>query len=128
MDTDILYSDPEFAQIMDGFVNDTYHQGAIDLRDRELIAIVVLTSIQEYEELAVCTARAIKNHVDPVAIKEAVYQCAPFVGYPKVISAIRVINEEFKKQGIQLPLQGQKTITAEERYAKGKQIQSPIYG
>lgn len=128
MNTGISVSDPEFAQVMHDFVNAAYSQGTLDTRDRELIAIVVLTSIQEYDELASYTARAISNHVDPIAIKEAIYQCAPFIGYPKVVSALRVINEEFKNQGIVLPLQGQKTIAPEERYAKGKQIQFPIYG
>ncbi len=31
-----------------------------------------------------------------IAIKEAIYQCAPYIGFPKVIDALSVVNEVFE--------------------------------
>ena len=67
----------------------------------------------------------------PVEIREAIYQCAPFIGFPKTLNAISTMNEVFAASGIELPLPGQTTLTGEsedERYQKGLAIQAPLYG
>jgi 4-carboxymuconolactone decarboxylase len=57
-----------------------------------------------------------------------IYQLAPFIGYPKVLNALDTINSVFKDRGIKLPLQNEATIADSERFNKGKEIQTPIYG
>ena len=67
----------------------------------------------------------------PVEIREAIYQCAPFIGFPKTLNAISTMNEVFAENGIELPLPSQKTLTGEnedERYRKGLKIQDSLYG
>ena len=62
-------------------------------------------------------------------IREAIYQCAPFIGFPKTLNAIAVMNEVFSENGISLPLPDQKTLSSdEERYRRGLEIQAPVYG
>ena len=67
----------------------------------------------------------------PVEIREAIYQCAPFIGFPKTLNAISTMNEVFIQNGIELPLPSPKTLAVEneeERFKKGLDIQAPIYG
>ena len=61
-------------------------------------------------------------------LREAVYQCAPFIGFPKTLNAVAVINEVFTARGIDLPLPDQGTTTEEDRFEAGRAIQIPIYG
>ena len=67
----------------------------------------------------------------PVEIREAIYQCAAFIGFPKTLNAISTMNKVFTENGIDLPLPSQKTLTGEseeERYQKGMAIQALLYG
>lgn len=60
--------------------------------------------------------------------REAVYQCAPFVGFPKTLNAVSVVNEVFRERGISLPLEAQGTVTEADRYRRGATIQHRLYG
>lgn len=121
--------DPEFFEIMDAFMyGDVYGQGCITDELRQLIALVVLTAIREDDELHQHVQMALHLQVSPLKIKEAIYQCAPFTGYPRVISALKAVNHAMQAAGIQLPLAAQKTVLEEQRYQRGKELQYPIYG
>lgn len=61
-------------------------------------------------------------------MREAVYQCAPFIGFPKTLNAIAAMNETFEKSGISLPLEDAATVTEDDRYEKGLAVQAPLYG
>ena len=54
--------------------------------------------------------------VSPIEIREAVYQCAPFLGFPKTLNGVAVINEVFADRGISLPLAAQATVAEDERF------------
>ena len=64
----------------------------------------------------------------PVEIREVLYQCAPFIGFPRTLNAISAMNEVFQQNGIALPLPKQGTVTDQDRYEKGLAIQAPVYG
>ena len=66
--------------------------------------------------------------VTPIEIREAVYQCAPFLGFPKTLNGVAVINEVFADRGIELPLPDQATVAEDERFERGRAIQHPLYG
>lgn len=61
-------------------------------------------------------------------LREAIYQCAPFIGFPKTLNAVAILNEVFRERGIDLPLPDQATTTEEDRFEAGWAIQAPIYG
>ena len=71
---------------------------------------------------------AINADVDPVSIKEAVYQCTPYVGLGKVEDALDVINQVFVSKNIALPLEKQGTVTLDTRFEKGFDVQSEAFG
>ena len=83
---------------------------------------------QALPQLTSHTGAALNVGVEPVAIREAVYQLAPFIGFPRTLNAVATINDVFQSRGIPLPLPAQGTVTDAERYNKGLAVQAPLYG
>ena len=95
---------------------------------RELITLVVLTTNQNLEQLKAHVWAAINIGVSPVEIKEAVYQCAPYLGFPKTLNAIQQVNEVFKTGNISLPVKSKKQVTEQTRFDEGLKVQKSIFG
>ena len=125
-------TDGEFMQILQGYIfGDVCYTGSLDDRMRELVTITVLTTLSALPQLKAHVQASLNAGCTPVEIREAIYQCAPFIGFPKTLNAISTMNEVFAGNGIELPLPSQKTLTGEsedERYRKGLEIQAPLYG
>lgn len=122
-------TDPEFMDILQKFIfGEVFSIGDLDHKSRELITCTTLAVMQTLPQLKVHAAAALHVGVTPVELREAIYQCAPFIGFPKTLNAIAVMNEVFKEQGISLPLEAQGTVTEETRSGKGRAIQQPLYG
>lgn len=122
-------TDPELMTILQRFIfGEIFYTGNLDDKTRELITITALTTNQTLPQLKAHTNAALNIGVEPITIREVVYQLAPFIGYPKVLNALDTINSVFKNRNIPLPLQNQATIADSERFEKGKQIQYPLYG
>jgi 4-carboxymuconolactone decarboxylase len=121
--------DPELITILQRFIfGEVFYIGELNDTTRELITITALATNQTLPQLKAHTNAALNIGVKPVEIREVIYQLAPFIGYPKVLNALDTINSVFKSRHIQLPLQKEGTVTEEQRFQKGKEIQYPIYG
>jgi len=59
----------------------------------------VLETNQTLPQLKAHVGAGLNIGLTPVEIKEAVYQCAPYIGFPKTLNSINEINE-VSKQGI----------------------------
>lgn len=125
-------TDGEFMQILQGYIfGDVCYTGSLDNRLRELVTVTVLTALGTLPQLKAHVQASLNAGCTPVEIREAIYQCAPFIGFPKTLNAISTMNEVFAENGIELPLPSQKTLTGEsedERYRKGVKIQDSLYG
>ena len=122
-------NDPELMRILRGFIfGDVFDTGVLDDQTRELITVTVLACLQTLPQLTSHTGAALNVGVEPVAIREAVYQLAPFIGFPRTLNAVATINEVFQARGIPLPLPEQGTVTDAERYSQGLAVQAPLYG
>ena len=125
-------TDGEFMQILQGYIfGDVCFTGSLDNRLRELVTVTVLTTLSTLPQLKSHVQASLNAGCTPVEIREAVYQCAPFIGFPKTLNAISTMNEVFAGNGIELPLPSQKTLTGEseeERLQRGLEIQAPLYG
>jgi 4-carboxymuconolactone decarboxylase len=128
-DTSTPEADPEFMTILRRLIfGEVFHTGDLDDQTRELITVVVLATNQMLPQLKAHTAAALNVGVTPIELREAIYQCAPFIGFPATLNAISTVNEVFRGRGIDLPLASQATINDTERNKMGKSIQTPIYG
>ena len=91
-------TDPEFMSILQKFIfGEVFAVGELDHKTRELITCTVLTTMQTLPQLKFHAAAALNVGVTPVELREAVYQCAPFIGFPRTLNAIDVINEVFRR-------------------------------
>lgn len=66
--------------------------------------------------------------LSPLEIRETIYQCAPFIGFPKTLNAIAAMNETFAASGISLPLENAETVSEDTRLEEGLAVQTPVYG
>lgn len=122
-------TDPELMTILQRFIfGEVFYAGKLNDTIRELITITTLTINQTLPQLKAHTAAALNIGVTPIAIRESIYQLAPFIGFPKVLNAIDTVNAVFQSRGIQLPLENTGTVKEEERLQKGAEKQVPLYG
>ncbi|MBO6158032.1 MAG: carboxymuconolactone decarboxylase family protein [Firmicutes bacterium] len=121
-------NDPEFMRIMQRYIfGEIWHVGSLSDRMRALCEVVAMTARH--------TLPALKNHIRSAfnagctapEIREAVYQCSPFTGFPHVMEAQVVMNEVFAEKGISVPLPGAETMEEDEaRFETGKKIQNEL--
>ena len=122
-------TDPEFMEILQrNIFGEVFYTGNLSTKDRELITVVALSTLQTLPQLKAHVNAAFNVGNSPLEIREAIYQCAPYIGFPRTLNAIGVFNEVAKERGIKLPLDNASTTTDENRYEKGWEIQNQLYG
>lgn len=122
-------TDPEFQDILSRFIfGEVFYQGSLTDQQRELIILVILTTYQTLPQLRAHLNVALNVGLAPVEIKEAIYQCAPYIGFPKTLNALNQANEVFDERRISLPLESQAQVDEDNRFEKGLQQQEAIFG
>lgn len=125
----MLKHDPELLEIFERFQGEVSDCAKlISPAEKALIAVVSLVAQPSHALLAYSVERALDAGARPEQIREAVYQCAPYVGFPRVVEALNVIHEAFVKRGVALPLPVCGTVTPETRFDKGVDAQATIFG
>jgi 4-carboxymuconolactone decarboxylase len=122
--------DAEFNTILENYIwGEIFYHGSLPDKDRIMMLLTVAVTNQNFEQLGQIAGSAIRNGLlSPVEVKEVVYQCAPYIGYPKTINAFNAVNEVLRQQNITLPLEKQSTVTEETRFEKGLAIKKQIFG
>lgn len=122
-------TDPEFGRILRTYIfGDLFALGDLDHRTRELITITALAALQALPQLRAHLDAALRVGVQPVEAREAIYQLAPFLGFPRTLNALGVLNEVLAARGVPLPLPAQATTTDADRYDRGRELQASLYG
>lgn len=121
--------DEDLQNIFNNFVyGEVYSHGNLEPKLRELITLVSLTASQGNNMIAEHVEAALNVGASTIEIKEALYQCAPYVGFPRVFSALEEANKVFKDKNIKLPLPSQATVSDNTRFEKGLEIQTNTFG
>lgn len=121
--------DPEMMAILQKYIfGEVFTVGELDMKTREMLTVTSLAVQQTLPQLKAHINAALNVGVSPIELREAIYQCAPFIGFPKTLNALAVLNEVFKERGIETPLKSTATVTEDERFAKGLALQEPVYG
>ena len=122
-------ADPELQKILDYFLfGEVWQQGGLEDVQRELITIAVLAALGTPDQCRAHVGAALCVGATPVQIKEAIYQCAPYIGFPNTESALRLVNDVFVEKGVPLPVESQATVTEESRFRDGVAVQKAIFG
>lgn len=75
---------------------DIYAREGLSLQERELVTITSLLTAGECDsQLRVHLNGALNVGVAPEKIVEALIQCVPYVGFPRVLSAVSAAKEVF---------------------------------
>ena len=121
--------DEDLQNIFNNFVyGEVYSHGNLEPKLRELITLVSLTASDGNNMIAEHVEMALNVGASAIEIKEALYQCAPYVGFPRVFSALEEANKVFKDKNIKLPLPSQATVSDNTRFEKGLEIQTNTFG
>ncbi|WP_028265455.1 carboxymuconolactone decarboxylase family protein [Arthrobacter sp. MA-N2] len=122
-------TDPELFDYFNNFAFDeVLRHGSLDTRTRLMVQLASMIASQALSEYRVTLGAALTVGVTPIEIKEIVYQAVPYVGMAKVLDFIHATNEILTENGVELPLPGQSTTTAEDRAEKGLAVQKAIIG
>lgn len=122
-------TDPEFMEILQRLIfGEVFDVGELNHRDRELITVVSLTTMQTLPQLKAHINAALNVGNTPLQVRESIYLTAPFIGFPRTLNAVGVFNEVMKERGIGLPLENSATVTEENRFEKGLELQRQLYG
>lgn len=125
-DETILENDLELQNIMKNYIyGDVYQHGSLDIKQRELILIVVNTANHTLKVLKEHVIAGLKVALLPEVIKESVYQCTPYIGLGKVEEALEVINTVFKEKGI--TTYQMTTVDENTRFEKGFEVQCKAF-
>ena len=122
-------TDPEFMEILQrNIFGDVFYTGNLNNGERELITVAALATMQTLPQLKAHVGAALNVGNSPLAIRETIYQCAPFIGFPRTLNAIGVFNEVVQERNIKLPLENAGTTTDADRHEKGLAVQINLYG
>lgn len=125
----LSYTDPEFVQVFENFAfGDIPAQTSIDDKTRLTAILAALIGAQGADAFRTMLPGALEVGVEPEAVKEIVYQAAPYVGLARVLPYILITNETLRKRSVRLPLANQKTTTRAEHLERGNDIQVEIFG
>lgn len=122
-------TDPDFAAMRDRLIHgEIADGGTLSDKQRELITLVVLAAGQTLDEVGAHGEAALRVGATPLEIKEALYQCAPYIGFPKTEAALRLVNRSLAKKGVPLPVESGRTVDEAGRFAEGLKVQKAIFG
>lgn len=127
-DTNAVDNDPEFGGILRTYIfDDLFALGELDHRTRELITVTSLATLQSLPQLRAHVNAALNVGVEPVELREAIYQLAPFLGFPRAQRHRGAQRGAHRPEG-QLPLPDQGTTTDDDRLDRGRVVQQSLYG
>ena len=119
--------DPDMDAIIARMMNVTKRATTLATNQKYFVLLATCAAQGLSEEAEGVTA-ALKAAVEPIAIKEAVYQTAPYVGIGRVKEALEGVNKALKEAGVRLPLASQTVVNDQNRLAKGIEVQIAIFG
>ena len=128
-------TDPELYEILQNQIFDeVFSTGVLTDVEREIITVTALGCLQTLPQLRAHAAAALNVGATPLQLREALYQCAPYIGYPRTLNAVATLDEVLTQRGVELPLPTAATAAtvapddAQARHRAGAAIQEPLYG
>lgn len=124
-----IEQEPEISAVMQKFIYaDVSEQVHFTQAQQELLKLAVLVSSNTTEDLETYIAGALQSGATAAEVRETIYQCTPYVGFPRVKEALEKMHDVFESKGIKVPLADNGTINDSNRYDKGLAVQVGIFG
>ena len=72
-----------FDILQNGIFDEAFSTGVLTDVERELLTITALTAMQTLPQLRAHVGAALNIGTSPLQLRETIYQCAPYIGFPK---------------------------------------------
>lgn len=124
-----LSQDKELRAVMDNFTQNEIPAATplVEKREVELIRLVSLVTQQSGALLQEEVATALAQGLSPEEILEAIYQCAPYTGFPRTVDAVEIARSVFKAKNVKVD-ENRGTVTAQSRLEAGADAQGTLFG
>ena len=97
-------TDPELFDILqNGIFDEAFSAGVLTDVERELLTITALTAMQTLPQLRAHVGAALNIGASPLQLRETIYQCAPYIGFPKTLNAIDIANKVLRSAASPCP-------------------------
>lgn len=129
--TELFETDPEFVEFFENFAFDEVvkeKNATLDNETRIMTILSTLLGCQGIDEFKIMVKEALNIKISPVKIKEIIYQSVAYLGIGRVYPFIKEVNNIFKNENINLPLEGQSQTNMQDRLEKGINAQVDIFG
>ena len=122
-------TDPEWVDITANFSQyETVSETKLTEKEQMLCILSVLLGCQGMGEFKNMVHAALNAGIDPVAIKEVIYQATAYLGIGRTHDFLISANDVMEEHGIALPLPPQSTTDGDSRFDKGLQKQVELFG
>ena len=122
-------SDPEFHEIFKNFAFDeVFDYSSLTEKESVLVILACLIACQSPKAFHKILISALDNYVTPREVKELLYQSVPYVGFGRAHNFFGVVIKVFDNDGVKMPLDNGATVTTENRYKSGREIQERYFG
>lgn len=122
-------TDPELVERFDNWAFDEVQDAApLDLHLRLMVQLAALIACHAADEYRIMLGAALDVGVTPVVAKEILYQAVPYVGMGRAFDFLHATNEVLRERGIVLPLPRQATTDGGNRFERGREAQTRIFG
>lgn len=97
--------DPELYDIISRFLEQDVHAAdQLSVTERHLCVLSALMGCQGKEAFMAEMHEALEDGVDPIAIREAVYQAAAYLGLGRILPFLHTADALMQEHGLSLPL------------------------
>ena len=120
---------PEFVEIIANFSQDeVIKANKLTAKEQMLCILSVLLGCQGVGEFQNMLHAALNMSMDPIVIKEVVYQATAYLGIGRTYDFLTVTNQVMEQRGIELPLASQATTNEKTRFGDGLTKQVELFG
>lgn len=129
MKSSLSRTDPEFVEIISNFSQDeTVRASKLTQKEQMLCILSALLGCQGMGEFQNMLHAALNMGIEPVAIKEVIYQAAAYLGIGRIHDFLVTANQIMEQHGVRLPLLGQATTNEKTRFEEGLAKQIDLFG
>lgn len=122
-------TDPEFVEILANFSQDEVRKANILTEKEQMLCILsALLGCQGMGEFQNILHAALNTGIDPIAIKEVIYQATAYLGIGRTYDFLAATNQIMEQHGIKLPLAPQATTNEKTRFEDGLTKQVELFG
>lgn len=129
VDSNLNVTDPEWVDIVEEFSQkETVSVNKLTEKEQMLCILSTLLGCQGMGEFQNMLHAALNMGINPIAIKEVIYQATAYLGIGRVYDFLTVANQIMELHGIKLPLSPQTTTSEKTRFEDGLKKQVDLFG